>query len=179
MSNVRLEPKIFFSFFFSSRRRHTRCSRDWSSDVCSSDLPTGLTGSCARVDGPAVVPGATWYEAQRENDGLEFRFAPGALAEMRFLSADIFADSPELPVFQLRLREGEDGPMFTLSYGVLPYAEARMRMRAEAVNQNRWQFLREGAWLKPSAGAARVDLAKVDRLTIGVLRKSQRPVRWC
>src|SRR5205809_6603073 len=27
-------------FFFSSRRRHTRCSRDWSSDVCSSDLRT-------------------------------------------------------------------------------------------------------------------------------------------
>src|SRR5690606_39919959 len=26
------------SFFFSSRRRHTRFSRDWSSDVCSSDL---------------------------------------------------------------------------------------------------------------------------------------------
>src|SRR2546429_2578411 len=25
-------------FFFSSRSRHTRCSRDWSSDVCSSDL---------------------------------------------------------------------------------------------------------------------------------------------
>src|SRR5256884_5440956 len=29
------DPSIFF---FSSRRRHTRCSRDWSSDVCSSDL---------------------------------------------------------------------------------------------------------------------------------------------
>src|SRR5207245_3533292 len=27
-----------FVFFFSSRRRHTRCYRDWSSDVCSSDL---------------------------------------------------------------------------------------------------------------------------------------------
>src|SRR5690606_40381306 len=27
-----------FAFFFSSRRRHTRFSRDWSSDVCSSDL---------------------------------------------------------------------------------------------------------------------------------------------
>src|SRR3712207_8082739 len=26
-------------FFFSSRRRHTRYWRDWSSDVCSSDLP--------------------------------------------------------------------------------------------------------------------------------------------
>src|SRR5207302_7709115 len=27
-----------YNFFFSSRRRHTRFSRDWSSDVCSSDL---------------------------------------------------------------------------------------------------------------------------------------------
>src|SRR5206468_8981664 len=29
-------------FFFSSRRRHTRSDRDWSSDVCSSDLPGRL-----------------------------------------------------------------------------------------------------------------------------------------
>src|SRR6266849_5336603 len=28
-------------FFFSSRRRHTRSTRDWSSDVCSSDLQAG------------------------------------------------------------------------------------------------------------------------------------------
>src|SRR2546429_5636564 len=33
-----------FSFFFSSRRRHTRCSRDWSSDVCSSDLARAGSG---------------------------------------------------------------------------------------------------------------------------------------
>src|SRR5207249_9519124 len=31
-----------FFFFFSSRRRHTRSKRDWSSDVCSSDLPKML-----------------------------------------------------------------------------------------------------------------------------------------
>src|SRR5206468_8011344 len=30
----------FYYFFFSSRRRHTRSDRDWSSDVCSSDLIT-------------------------------------------------------------------------------------------------------------------------------------------
>src|SRR5256884_5929590 len=30
--------RVVCRFFFSSRRRHTRCSRDWSSDVCSSDL---------------------------------------------------------------------------------------------------------------------------------------------
>src|SRR5690606_40671283 len=29
---------VFLFFFFSSRRRHTSFSRDWSSDVCSSDL---------------------------------------------------------------------------------------------------------------------------------------------
>src|SRR5207249_6582389 len=33
------------SFFFSSRRRHTRSKRDWSSDVCSSDLITITPGS--------------------------------------------------------------------------------------------------------------------------------------
>src|SRR5207249_5291103 len=32
-------------FFFSSRRRHTRSKRDWSSDVCSSDLTA--TGALA------------------------------------------------------------------------------------------------------------------------------------
>src|SRR5205814_3054718 len=36
-------------FFFSSRRRHTRCLSDWSSDVCSSDL-FGLDGR-AKGDG--------------------------------------------------------------------------------------------------------------------------------
>src|SRR5436853_4163053 len=32
----------FLFFFFSSRRRHTRCLSDWSSDVCSSDLPSAF-----------------------------------------------------------------------------------------------------------------------------------------
>src|SRR5690606_40250266 len=33
-----ISPSLSCFFFFSSRRRHTRFSRDWSSDVCSSDL---------------------------------------------------------------------------------------------------------------------------------------------
>src|SRR5471030_184321 len=37
----------FLIFFFSSRRRHTICLSDWSSDVCSSDL------SCCSLTGPA------------------------------------------------------------------------------------------------------------------------------
>src|ERR1035441_10828231 len=34
------------SLFFSSRRRHTRCLSDWSSDVCSSDLWSELCCAC-------------------------------------------------------------------------------------------------------------------------------------
>src|SRR5699024_11838117 len=33
---------VVFFFFFSSRRRHTRSKRDWSSDVCSSDLGVSM-----------------------------------------------------------------------------------------------------------------------------------------
>src|SRR2546429_1622980 len=40
-------------YFFSSRRRHTRCSRDWSSDVCSSDLvPGNCTSAPVSRSGP-------------------------------------------------------------------------------------------------------------------------------
>src|SRR5437870_10381942 len=38
------------ALFFSSRRRHTRWPRDWSSDVCSSDLPGGDRGVEVVVD---------------------------------------------------------------------------------------------------------------------------------
>src|SRR3712207_7759067 len=34
----KIDALYYFFFFFSSRRRHTRYWRDWSSDVCSSDL---------------------------------------------------------------------------------------------------------------------------------------------
>src|SRR5437870_7257322 len=65
------------AFFFSSRRRHTRWPRDWSSDVCSSDLfplgipvnvtvtPIELTGGYRFDFGSRVVPygggGVSWY----------------------------------------------------------------------------------------------------------------------
>src|SRR5690606_40594497 len=85
-------------FFFSSRRRHTRFSRDWSSDVCSSDL-TGAGKSIAidalglclgsRAEGDMVRTGASradlcarfslkdtpaalrWLEANQLEDGRE------------------------------------------------------------------------------------------------------------
>src|SRR5205814_7759792 len=45
-------------FFFSSRRRHTRCLSDWSSDVCSSDLLSHVTAVAGFHDCGAPDVGA-------------------------------------------------------------------------------------------------------------------------
>src|SRR5436305_4498641 len=64
--NVKDSASVYFIevvFFFSSRRRHTRCGRDWSSDVCSSDLEgrredieqrVGERAQCERVTDEAA-----------------------------------------------------------------------------------------------------------------------------
>src|SRR5204862_2679787 len=43
-------PLLETTFFFSRRRRHTISLRDWSSDVCSSDLPLGIISEGHRID---------------------------------------------------------------------------------------------------------------------------------
>src|SRR4051794_41728818 len=91
--------QLFF-FFFSSRRRHTRWTGDWSSDVCSSDLPPqsrgreratveprrcraldGLSDGVARParrdDGPASAPGARRGRSEERRVGEEGRFLGG------------------------------------------------------------------------------------------------------
>src|SRR2546429_1953698 len=85
-------------FFFSSRRRHTRCSRDWSSDVCSSDLrphPRRAVEAYARAG--AVIKGGVsavvFPEGTRSRTGelLPFKNAPFGLA--------IAAQVPVVPVY--------------------------------------------------------------------------------
>src|SRR2546429_2477341 len=51
--------------FFSSRRRHTRCSRDWSSDVCSSDL-LNTKGMLANHHLAQAVSDASFSEVKRQ-----------------------------------------------------------------------------------------------------------------
>src|SRR6202042_3102999 len=47
--------RLFLFFFFSSRRRHTRSLRDWSSDVCSSDLGVAWPATGVAATSQAVV----------------------------------------------------------------------------------------------------------------------------
>src|SRR5690349_23403653 len=58
-------------FFFSSRRRHTRSLRDWSSDVCSSDLPSARYASptMARA-GPAPIRVAARTRSHTKRDDM-------------------------------------------------------------------------------------------------------------
>src|SRR3712207_6878409 len=57
---------FFFFFFFSSRRRHTRYWRDWSSDVCSSDLPLLVYHVVPRLTQAAIryvgIPDYSWRQ---------------------------------------------------------------------------------------------------------------------
>src|SRR5262245_65796222 len=72
---------LFLCFFFSSRRRHTRCLSDWSSDVCSSDLRGGVAQKLfARLDSPAT---ARQRQQQVELDGREGDLAAGEFGHAR------------------------------------------------------------------------------------------------
>src|SRR5207302_4736645 len=80
----------FFLFFFSSRRRHTRFSRDWSSDVCSSDLPWFDTTTAS----------APVFSASRASSGSRMPFStslPGQIERIHAIS------------FQLRSEERRVG----------------------------------------------------------------------
>src|SRR6266496_4887585 len=71
---------IFFFFFFSSRRRHTRSLRDWSSDVCSSDLdPLTLTTVQMLAGGATIMAVAA---VRGELGGL----APAAVSAKSWLA---------------------------------------------------------------------------------------------
>src|SRR5205814_5196375 len=64
---VDVRGKVFY-FFFSSGRRHTRCLSDWSSDVCSSDLPRAVA---LRVRGLPGQPDAGRDGAARRARGSD------------------------------------------------------------------------------------------------------------
>src|SRR5690606_39543818 len=57
-------------FFFSSRRRHTRFSRDWSSDVCSSDLGLIVSERLSAELSPVLGRARQAHQEGRDLGGL-------------------------------------------------------------------------------------------------------------
>src|SRR3989449_11277627 len=83
-------------FFFSSRRRHTRCSRDWSSDVCSSDLfDEGISHESLLVDIAAeagiIEKSGAWYSYGKERIGQGRENAKLYLKDHPDMSAEVEA----------------------------------------------------------------------------------------
>src|SRR5207253_6439687 len=64
-----LHENLFFFFFFSSRRRHTRWPRDWSSDVCSSDLPwqSPVDDGCTKTQSKTCAALRIWVVTTSAN----------------------------------------------------------------------------------------------------------------
>jgi hypothetical protein len=136
-------------------------------------------GELANDTGPSVIPGAAWYVAGKEGDGLVYRIAPGALAGVNSLTADLLLDGEALVVFSLLLEESAAGHTFRFTFGGLNQCSFRLRMPLLLLNQNRWMMDREGAFLKPMASGDRISADKVDRIALQILRKGSEPARWC
>src|SRR5258705_2797404 len=62
-------------FFFSSRRRHTRCLSDWSSDVCSSDLVSVDIASASPCN--SLCSMSDWYSFSLRRRAQNGRLASG------------------------------------------------------------------------------------------------------
>src|SRR2546421_984721 len=77
LNTLIFSQRIVF-FFFSSRRRHTRSDRDWSSDVCSSDL---ISGPGATLWGANAVNGVINVITKDAGDTPGFLLAGGGGTE--------------------------------------------------------------------------------------------------
>src|SRR5690348_17417718 len=84
----------FFFFFFSSRRRHTRWTGDWGSDVCSSDLlvrPRDRDQLASAV-GTAAAEGRAISVAGSGHSFTEAAMTDGTMIDLGALSGVIDAD---------------------------------------------------------------------------------------
>src|SRR6266498_1103497 len=82
---VDLVAQLVAAFLFSSRRRHTRCGRDWSSDVCSSDLRSPARPPSTPATPSSAPPGEGRSEERRV--GKECRSRWSAYHQKKNLTA--------------------------------------------------------------------------------------------
>ena len=140
---------------------------------------SGFLGSLKKVAGSTPIEGGSWYEAAEIGDGIEYRVAPGALAQAKYITTDMLLDGNHMFAFFLELKEGEEGPTTGFRWAGLNQCSFRMRFPLNLLDLNRWGISREGAFLKPRISGDRIDIDKVDRIVLTVYRKSPKPSRWC
>ena len=135
-------------------------------------------GGLREEDGATPLEGARWFVAEAVGDGMLYEFPAATLGKSKSISADMLLDGGELAVFELVLKEGAHGRAFRYRFGALNQCSLRFRLDLSLVDQRAWMADREGAFLKPTCDGDRVDLNQVDRMTLTVLRKGPKPVRW-
>src|SRR5690606_13224568 len=129
-------------FFFSSRRRHTRFSRDWSSDVCSSDL---VLVRRFRI---------------RDAAGRETRIESRRLVSMAYphLAAIDYRITPQNWAGDVRIRSGLDGSV--RNTGVARYRQLANR-HIQVVGRGR--VVPEGIYLIARTTQSRFEVGEAAR----------------
>src|SRR5690349_21890960 len=88
---------FFFFFFFSSRRRHTRSLRDWSSDVCSSDLLQKKSAALTKEIYGKLTPWQVSQVARHPQRPYTLDYVAALFSDFEELHGDrSFADDPSI-----------------------------------------------------------------------------------
>jgi hypothetical protein len=151
-------------------------------------LEISALASVARAEGTSLPTPTILGKLIREGDsctgsergdGLEWRFPAGTLAAQKYVWTDGLLDGNQLVVWAIHLHEQEPSKRrFRLSFGALNQCGFRVRLPLSAVDQSRWLIDREGAYLKPLVAGDRVNLEKVDRMTLTIQAKGPGKIRW-
>src|SRR5438094_1556691 len=174
---------LFFCFFFSSRRRHTRSYGDWSSDVCSSDLSQSASRVAAAAELTArieqsmrLLPGAPAITPAR-HDRMPYRVFLAQVGE-RLRSAyegrangyenpGQFRDDVALMASSLRANKGVNAGLFYVerllrridTFG-FHLATLDVRQRAHVMHEVVADGFDDPAWLSRSSRERRDRLAE-------------------
>ncbi len=152
---------------------------------CANNAENGMVLEPKKINGLTPFEGehyienAQWYSGENTNDGFYYEFPAGSLVDMKYITADLFADGNTMIQFNIELQEGAEGRIFQFAFGVLNQCSLRIRLPLNLVDQNTWRIPRDGAFLKPMCWGDRVDLAKVDRMKFYINRKSEQTSKFC
>src|SRR2546429_877387 len=116
-------------FFFSSRRRHTRCSRDWSSDVCSSDLGHNFlksySGFAVKNSGDITDP----------RSGVDFSYRVPGLRKWLTFYGEAFTEDEYSPLSYPR-KAAIQGGLYLPRIPGIPKLDVRLDRKSTRLNSS-------------------------------------------